>query len=212
MISSFLCFALSCASVLAQKDMTNVFFYETFDEEDVLASKKWVKSSDEKYDNQPVMIKTLGNPIKGFESNKGLLLSQEMKHYGISSTFPVPLEMEGRDLVLQYELKLEEGLTCGGAYIKLPRISESLDLGRMNADTPYSIMFGPDKCGNHNKIHFIIQHLNPVSGLYEEKAFNTTIGIKSDKRTHLYTLFIKNNNDFEIYIDKKVAFHHKVIV
>jgi hypothetical protein len=46
--------------------MTNVFFYETFDEEDVLASKKWVKSSDEKYDNQPVMIKTLGNPIKGY--------------------------------------------------------------------------------------------------------------------------------------------------
>jgi hypothetical protein len=67
-------------------------------------------------------------------------------------------------------------------------------------------MFGPDKCGNHNKIHFIIQHLNPVSGLYEEKAFNTTIGIRNDKRTHLYTLFIKNNNDFEIYIDKKVAF------
>jgi hypothetical protein len=54
-----------------------------------------------------------------------------------------------------------------GAYIKLPRVAESLDLSQMNADTPYSIMFGPDKCGNHDKIHFIIQHLNPISGQFE---------------------------------------------
>jgi hypothetical protein len=46
--------------------MTDVFFHENFDGEDVLASGKWVKSTDEKYGNQPVMIKTLGKPIKGY--------------------------------------------------------------------------------------------------------------------------------------------------
>jgi hypothetical protein len=37
-----------------------------------------------------------------------------MRHYAFSSKFPVPLETKGQDFVLQYELKLEEGLTCGG--------------------------------------------------------------------------------------------------
>lgn len=70
MISLIIYFTLVCASTIladvSQKDMTNVFFYETFDEEDVLSNQKWVKSSDEKYENQPVMIKTLYNPIKGY--------------------------------------------------------------------------------------------------------------------------------------------------
>ena len=52
----------------------------------------------------------------GFENDKGLQLTQEMKHYGFSSKFPTPLETKGKDIVLQYELKLEEGLTCGGLY------------------------------------------------------------------------------------------------
>ena len=93
-----------------------------------------------------------------------------------------------------------------GAYVKLPLAAESLDLSKLNSDTRYSIMFGPDRCGAHNKVHFIIQYENPVSKVWEEKHFNTTIKIKDDKlRFHLYTLHIKNNNDFEIYIDKKIA-------
>lgn len=82
--------------------------------------------------------------------------------------------------------------------------SETLDLAKLNSDTRYTVMFGPDKCGTNNKVHFIIQYQNPVSKVWEEKHFNTTIAIMSDKlRTHLYTLHIKSNNDFEIYIDKK---------
>ena len=84
--------------------------------------------------------------------------------------------------------------------------ADDLELSKLNSDTRYSIMFGPDKCGTDNKVHFILQHKNPVSNVWEEKHFNTTIPIKGDKRkTHLYTLHIKNNNDFEIYIDMKSA-------
>ena len=43
----------------------NLFFYETFDEEDPFSSGKWSKSSDEKYAEQPLMIKTLTNPLEG---------------------------------------------------------------------------------------------------------------------------------------------------
>ena len=42
------------------------------------------------------------------------MLSQEMRHYAFSSKFPVPFESKGKDVVVQYELRLEEGLTCGG--------------------------------------------------------------------------------------------------
>ena len=37
------------------------------------------------------------------------------------------------------------------------------------ADTPYTIMFGPDKCGETNKVHFILRHKSPVTGEWEEK-------------------------------------------
>lgn len=90
--------------------------------------------------------------------------------------------------------------------MKLPIAFETLNLSELNSDTRYSVMFGPDKCGTNNKVHFIIQYENPVSKIWEEKHFNTSISIKSDKiKFHLYTLHIKNNNDFEIYIDKKLA-------
>ena len=97
-------------------------------------------------------------------------------------------------------------LTFSGAYVKLPLALETMDLSELNSDTRYSIMFGPDRCGAQNKVHFIIQYENPVSKIWEEKHFNDTVRIKDDKlRFHLYTLHIKNNNDFEIYIDKKIA-------
>ncbi|KOB68799.1 Calnexin, partial [Operophtera brumata] len=35
--------------------------------------------------------------------------------------------------------------------------------------TAYTIMFGPDKCGNDNKLHFIFRHKNPKNGTIEEK-------------------------------------------
>lgn len=33
--------------------------------------------------------------------------------------FPEPVDPKGKPLVVQYEVKLQKGLDCGGAYIKL---------------------------------------------------------------------------------------------
>jgi len=58
--------------------------------------------------------------------------------------------------------------------------------------TPYTIMFGPDKCGEDYKLHFIFRHKNPKTGKYEEKhAKRPDADLKTyftDKKTHLYTL------------------------
>ena len=40
---------------------------------------------------------------------------------------------------------------------------------------------------------------------WEEKHFNETIPVRSDKNTHLYTLAIRPDNTFSIYVDHKEA-------
>lgn len=184
----------------------NMFFHETFDEGNVFDMGKWVKSTDIKYADQPVLVKPASKPAEGFEDDKGVQLTQEMKHYGFASKFDFPFNPRDKDeFVVQYEVKLEDTLDCGGAYIKLLRSTDPevpLDITALNSDSPYSIMFGPDKCGGNNKVHFIVQHQNPVTGTFEEKHFNETVKVKAgDKHTHLYTLRVRNDNTFELYID-----------
>ncbi len=52
----------------------------------------------------------------------------------------------------------------------------------------------------------IVQHRNPITGVYEEKHFNETIPVRSDTATHLYTLHLRaDNNQFEVSVDGKVV-------
>lgn len=191
-----------------------LFFVETF-ETDPFKSNMWIKSNDNKYTSQPVQWAESAHAAPGFENDKGLLLSEEMKYYGISKKFcdtdnnckAFNLKSSNhKELVVQYELKLDDVLNCGGAYIKLLRTqSTSLDLSKVNNDSPYTIMFGPDKCGGTSKLHFIIQFQNPVTKAWEEKHFNeTNIVLRDDHKVHLYTLVIHaESNDVEIFVDMK---------
>lgn len=57
-----------------------------------------------------------------------------------------------KGLALQYELKLSEGLSCGGAYLKFVSDSKDYEPSSLKEATPYTIMFGADKCGSTNKV------------------------------------------------------------
>jgi calnexin len=59
-------------------------------------------------------------------------------------------------------------------------------------------MFGPDKCGHTNKVHFIFNHKNPKTGEYEEKHLTTPPTAKIAKTTELYTLIVNPDNTFVI--------------
>ena len=134
---------VSSAATSAAISTEKLFFVEPFDK-DPFTSGKWIKSLDPKYIDQPVLFKSANTPAKGYANDTGLQLSKEMKYYGFGSTFAQPLDFKDKkELVIQYELKLEESLTCGGAYIKLPRASPKFDMAYLNNDTPYTIMFGP---------------------------------------------------------------------
>ncbi|GCB77803.1 hypothetical protein scyTo_0015716, partial [Scyliorhinus torazame] len=110
---------------------------------------------------------------------------------------------------LRYEVNFQNGIECGGAYIKLLSKTKDLILEKFVDKTPYTIMFGPDKCGEDYKLHFIFRHKNPKTGEYEEKhAKRSDVDLKSyytDKKTHLYSLVLNPDNTFQVLIDQTVV-------
>jgi len=175
-------------------------YLETFDT-DVLGNGPWKMSLDGKYADQEVEVAVAEEPGEGYEEDKGLFLAKDgFGVYGVGVELPEPVDNTDKDLVIQYEVKHQGGLTCGGSYIKLLR-TENSDVESLKADTPYSIMFGPDKCGANNKVHFILQHQSPTTEEWEEKHFDEPPTVSGDKFTHLYTLHIRADNSFSMYVD-----------
>ncbi|KIW90174.1 uncharacterized protein Z519_08817 [Cladophialophora bantiana CBS 173.52] len=143
--------------------------------------------------------------LPGIVGDKGLVVKNAAAHHAISAKFPSVINNKGKTLVIQYEVKLQNGLECGGAYMKLLRENKELHAEEFSNASPYVIMFGPDKCGATNKVHFIFQHKNPKTGEYEEKHLKSPPQAKTGKMTTLYTLIVKPDNTFEMLIDNKSA-------
>ncbi|KAF4469751.1 calcium-binding precursor cnx1 [Fusarium albosuccineum] len=135
---------------------------------------------------------------KGMEGDKGLVVKNPAAHHAISAKFPNKIDNKGKTLVVQYEVKLQNGLECGGAYMKLLRDNKALHQEEFGNTTPYVIMFGPDKCGHTNKVHFIFNHKNPKTGEYEEKHLSSPPTAKIVKTTELYTLIVNPDNTYVI--------------
>lgn len=133
---------------------------------------------------------------KGSEGKKGLVVKNAAAHHAISAKFPKKIDPKGKTLVVQYEVKLQNGLECGGAYMKLLRDNKALHQEEFSNTTPYVIMFGPDKCGHNNKVHFIFNHKNPKTGEYEEKHLSSPPTTKIIKTSELYTLIVHPNNTY----------------
>lgn len=139
--------------------------------------------------------------LKGMEGDKGLVIKDQAAHHAISAKFPKVIDNKGKTLVVQYEVKLQNGLDCGGAYLKLLKDNAALHAEEFSNASPYVIMFGPDKCGATNKVHFIFRHKNPKTGEYEEKHLKNPPMARIVKTTTLYTLIVKPDQSFEIKID-----------
>ncbi|KAI0012938.1 calreticulin precursor [Xylariaceae sp. FL0662B] len=135
---------------------------------------------------------------KGMEGDVGLVVKNPAAHHAISAKFPKKIDPKGKTLVVQYEVKLQKGLECGGAYLKLLRDNKALHQEEFSNASPYVIMFGPDKCGATNKVHFIFNHKNPKTGEYEEKHLSAAPQASITKTTELYTLIVQPNNTFSI--------------
>jgi len=189
----------------------DVHFAEPFDAEDAIdswtlskADKEGVESEISKYNGRWEVQETEKDPLSG---DTGLNLMDKARHHAISTSLDKTFVFEDSPaFVMQYEVNFQDGIECGGAYVKLLRQSDSLKLSEFDDKTPYSIMFGPDKCGEDYKLHFIFQHKNPLTGEFEEKHAPKPTGLQgyyTDKKSHLYTLVVKADNTFQIYVDQK---------
>ncbi|KAF9620506.1 hypothetical protein IFM89_013123 [Coptis chinensis] len=175
-------------------------FYESFDDS---FEGRWIVSEKDDYQGVWKWAKSEGH------EDYGLLVSDKAKKYAIVKELDDPVDLKDGTVILQYETRLQNGLECGGAYLKYLRPQEAgWKSKEFDNDSPYSIMFGPDKCGSTNKVHFIFKHKNPKSGEYVEHHLKFPPSVPSDKLSHVYTAVLKPSNELVILIDgeeKKTA-------
>lgn len=89
-------------------------------------------------------------------SSTGIQTSQDARFYALSRKFK-PFATEGKDLVIQFSVKHEQNIDCGGGYVKV--FDCSLEPEDMHGESPYRIMFGPDICGpGTKKVHVILNY------------------------------------------------------
>nr|XP_026237753.1 calreticulin-like [Urocitellus parryii] len=155
--------------------------------------KRWVESK-----HRPDYGKfqlTAGKFYGDQEKDKGLQTSEDAKFYALSTRFK-PFSNENETLVVQFSVKHEQGIDCGGGYVKL--FPATLNQEDMHSESEYYIMFGPDICGfGNNKVQVILHY----QGKYHEN--NKTIKCRINKDTHLYTLIIRPNATYEVKIDNQ---------
>merc|ERR1712157_1889 len=116
--------------------------------------------------------------------DKGIQTSQDAKFYQLSTKLEKSFSNEGKPLVLQYQVKHEQNIDCGGGYIKL--FPSDITPEKMNGDTPYHIMFGPDICGPGTKRVHAIFGQDGENLLTKNEATCET-----DEFTHIYTLEVE---------------------
>ncbi|XP_076462169.1 calreticulin-like [Babylonia areolata] len=181
------CLALFCATVCESKK----YFEEAFDDG---YESRWVDST-HKGGEQGKFKLSAGKFYGDAEKDKGLQTSQDARFYGTSAKFD-SFSNEGKTLVIQFTVKHEQNIDCGGGYVKV--FSSDLDQAGMHGDSPYLIMFGPDICGpGTKKVHVIFNYKG--KNLLTKKD----IRCKDDVYTHLYTLIVRPDNTYEVKIDNE---------
>jgi calreticulin len=170
-----------------------VFFKEQFDDGDAWKDR-WVQSK-HKSDYGEFKL-TAGKFYGDAEKDKGIQTSQDARFYSLGTKFNKKFSNDGKTLVVQFSVKHEQNIDCGGGYVKL--MPHSADLEDFHGDTQYNIMFGPDICGpGTKKVHVIFNYKG--KNLLTKKD----IRCKDDEYTHVYTLIVTPDNKYEVLIDNE---------
>ncbi|KAG5497704.1 hypothetical protein JKF63_03970 [Porcisia hertigi] len=166
-----------------------IFFHEEFNSLD-----GWVQS-EHKSDYGKVELSSGAIHVDAAKQ-QGLKLTQDEKFYAISKKLPTPVSNDGKPLVVSFSVRNEQDLQCGGTYLKF--FSE-LNQKDFNGESPYWLMFGPDRCGSSRRVHIILNH-NGENHLWKNMHIP-----KEGRATHAYTLEIAPNNTYQLYVDGEYA-------
>jgi calreticulin len=183
-------------SALAAVALSEVFLKEEFADGEAWTDR-WINSK-HKSDNGEFKL-TAGKFYGDAEKDKGLQTSADAKFYATSRKFDKTMATnEGKTLVIQFTVKHEQNIDCGGGYVKI--MSDETDLETVHGETPYHIMFGPDICGpGTKKVHVIFTYKG------KNHLIKKDIRCKDDEFTHVYTLILTPDNKYEVLIDNEKA-------
>lgn len=187
--------AMLLSALVALSSVTaKVYFQETFDDS---WKDRWTKSTWKQDDGTAGEFElTAGLWYGDEEADKGIKTTPDARFYSVWAEMEEPFDNKDKDLVLQFSAKHEQKLDCGGGYIKLLPESSKDQMEGFGGDTPYSIMFGPDICGySTKKVHVILTYKDKNHLIKED------VKCKTDQLTHVYTLLIRPNNTYAVYID-----------
>jgi calreticulin len=186
----FFLVSILCSKVLCEP---TIYFKEEFGSD---YAERWVESTF-KGAEQGKFAHSAGKFYNDAEKDKGIQTSQDARFYGTAALLAQPFSNDGKTLVVQFQVKHEQRIDCGGGYIKL--LGSNIDQKQFHGDTPYSIMFGPDICGATKRVHVIFNYKGKNLLLKRE------ITCKDDEYTHLYTLIVRPDNTYEVLIDNEKA-------
>jgi calreticulin len=175
--------------------VSEVFFDEKFDDGEAW-EERWVQSG-HKGDEAGKFVLTAGKFYGDAEKDQGLQTSQDARFYGLSAKHTA-FSNKDKPLVVQFTVKHEQNIDCGGGYVKM--FDCALDQADMHGDSPYNVMFGPDICGpGTKKVHVIFSHKG------KNHLIKKDIRCKDDVFSHLYTLILNPDGSYEVLIDNEKA-------
>eukprot|EP00538_Stauroneis_constricta_P009135 CAMPEP_0119571112 /NCGR_PEP_ID=MMETSP1352-20130426/43954_1 /TAXON_ID=265584 /ORGANISM="Stauroneis constricta, Strain CCMP1120" /LENGTH=402 /DNA_ID=CAMNT_0007620791 /DNA_START=32 /DNA_END=1240 /DNA_ORIENTATION=+ len=190
----------SLSAVLAAAAISPVFgevyLKEQFNDE--AWTSRWTESSKWKPKAEMGTWKHTAGKWYGDAADKGIQTGEDARFYGLSAKMDKPFVSADKPLVIQYSVKHEQNLDCGGAYLKLLPGGDSFDAASFGGDSPYGVMFGPDMCGTSNKKTHVIFHSNAKD---ENLLIKKEVPCEDDDITHLYTLILNPDNTFEVKVD-----------
>ncbi|MED6208350.1 Calreticulin-3 [Stylosanthes scabra] len=182
------CFVLMHVSV----SVSEVIFEERFDDG---WKGRWVTSDWKKGEGKAGSFKHTAGQWAGDPDDKGIQTSHDAKHFAISAKIP-EFTNKNRTLVLQYSIKFEQDIECGGGYIKL--LSGFVNQKKFGGDTPYSLMFGPDICGTDTKkLHVILSYQG------QNYPIKKDLQCETDKLTHFYTFILRPDASYSVLVDNR---------
>jgi len=136
-----------------------------------------------------------GSYFQDANKDKGLHTTQDARFYAISAKFPKgPFSNKGKRLVVQFSVKHQQNIDCGGGYVKV--LPGGYDAANFQGESAYNIMFGPDICGpSHRIVHFILNRRG------ENRLIKKNVNAETDEFTHIYTGVLNSDNTYAIYVD-----------
>merc|ERR1712223_226229 len=175
---------------LTGSTLAEVLFSDNFDN----GMDNWVQS---KHKSDYGKFDLSAGAIYADEEDKGLHTSQDARFYALSAKFPEFSNAE-KTLVIQFSVKHAQKIDCGGGYVKV--FPASFNPEELHGESAYNIMFGPDICGySTKKVHVIFNYKGKNNLIKED------IKCKDDEFTHVYTLHLKPDNTYEVFIDGSSA-------